>query len=138
MAKAPEAHPAPGIGRRLYRGFTFALIVGMAGAGLSGVPALFLQSIFVGEAQRCIEAIEVAEAGGDVILTCPDEFTNPPVWLPVIMVVGGAALGATGGARLRHSLAGAPSTRLYTCGRTSLAAVLSTDTARRIPRNCRR
>ena len=97
MAKAPEAHPAPGIGRRLYRGFAFALIVGMAGAGLSGVPALFLQSIFVGEAQRCIEAIEVAEAGGDVILTCPDEFTNPPVWLPVIMVVGGAALGATGG-----------------------------------------
>ena len=97
MTNNPEARPAPGIGRRLYRGFAFALIVGLAGAGLSGVPALFIQSIFVGEAQRCIEAIEMAEAGGDVTLTCPDEFTDPPVWLPVIMVVGGAALGAVGG-----------------------------------------
>ena len=97
MTTNPEARPAPGIGRRLYRGFAFALIVGLAGAGLSGVPALFIQSIFVGEAQRCIEAIEMAEAGGDVTLTCPDEFTDPPVWLPVIMVVGGAALGAVGG-----------------------------------------
>ncbi len=97
MTTNPEARPAPGIGRRLYRGFAFALIVGLAGAGLSGVPALFIQSIFVGEAQRCIEAIEMAEAGGDVTLTCPDEFTDPPVWLPVIMVVGGAALGAAGG-----------------------------------------
>ena len=97
MAGAPEAHPAPSIGRRLYRGFAFALIVGLAGAGLSGVPALFLQSVFVGEAQRCIEAIEKAEAGGDVTLTCPDQFINPPVWLPVIMVTGGAALGAVGG-----------------------------------------
>ena len=97
MTSTPEARPAPGIGRRLYRGFAFAIIVGLAGAGLSGVPALFIQSIFVGEAQRCIEAIEMAEAGGDVTLTCPDEFTDPPVWLPVIMVVGGAALGAAGG-----------------------------------------
>ena len=97
MTSTPEARPAPGIGRRLYRGFAFAIIVGLAGAGLSGVPALFIQSIFVGEAQRCIEAIEMAEAGGDVTLTCPDEFTDPPVWLPVIMVAGGAALGAAGG-----------------------------------------
>lgn len=97
MTNNPEARPAPGIGRRLYRGFAFALVVGLAGAGLSGVPALFIQSIFVGEAQRCIEAIEMAEAGADVTLTCPDEFTDPPVWLPVIMVAGGAALGAVGG-----------------------------------------
>ena len=97
MTHAPEARPAPGIGRRLYRGVAFAIIVGLAGAGLSGVPALFLQSVFVGEAQRCIEAIEIAEAGGDVTLTCPDQFTNPPVWLPVVLVAGGAALGAVGG-----------------------------------------
>ena len=97
MTNNPEARPAPSIGRRLYRGFAFALIVGMTGAGLSGIPALFLQSIFVGEAQRCIEAIEKAEAGGDVTLTCLDEFADPPVWLPVIMVAGGAALGAAGG-----------------------------------------
>ena len=97
MTNNPEARPALSIGRRLYRGFAFAVIVGLAGAGLSGVPALFLQSVFVGEAQRCIEAIEKAEAGGDVTLTCPDQFTDPLVWLPVIMVAGGAALGAAGG-----------------------------------------
>lgn len=97
MTTNPEARPAPGIGRRLYRGFAFALIVGLAGAGLSGIPALFIQSIFVGEAQRCIEAIEKAEAGGDVTLTCPDQFVNPPVWLPVFLVGGGAAMGAAGG-----------------------------------------
>lgn len=97
MTQTPEARPVPGIGRRLYRGIAFALIVGLAGAGLSGVPALFLQSIFVGEAQRCIEAIEKAEAGADVTLTCPDLFVDPPVWLPVALVAGGAALGAVGG-----------------------------------------
>lgn len=97
MTEAPEARRAPGIGRRLYRGIAFALIVGLAGAGLSGVPALFLQSVFVAEAQRCIEAIEAAEAGGDVTLTCPDQFTDPPVWLPVIVFAGGGAIGAVGG-----------------------------------------
>ena len=97
MMQAPEGRPAPGIGRRLYRGVAFALIVGLAGAGLSGVPALFIQSVFVAEAQRCIEAIEKAEAGGDVTLTCPDQFTDPPVWLPIAIVAGGGALGAVGG-----------------------------------------
>ena len=97
MAEALEVRPAPGIGRRLYRGVAFAILVGLAGAGLSGVPALFLQSVFVAEAQRCIEAIEVAEAGGDVILTCPDQFTDPPVWLPIALIAGGAAIGTVGG-----------------------------------------
>ncbi len=97
MGDAPDARRTPGIGRRLYRGVAFALIVGLAGAGLSGVPALFLQSVFVAEAQRCIEAIEKAEAGGDVTLTCPDQFVNPPVWLPVVLVGGGAVIGAVGG-----------------------------------------
>ena len=97
MTGTPEARPVPGIGRRLYRGFAFALIVGLAGAGLSGVPALFIQSVFVAEAQRCIEAIETADAGGDVTLTCPDQFTDPPVWLPIALVAGGGALGAAGG-----------------------------------------
>ncbi len=97
MTEAAEARPVPGIGRRLYRGVAFAIIVGLAGAGLSGVPALFLQSVFVAEAQRCIEAIEVAEAGGDVTLTCPDQFADPPVWLPIALVAGGAAIGTIGG-----------------------------------------
>ena len=42
-----------GRGRRLYRAVVFALIVGVVGAGLSVVPGLFVQSIFIGNAQRC-------------------------------------------------------------------------------------
>ena len=97
MAEAPEGASGSRHRAAALSGIAFALIVGLAGAGLSGVPALFLQSVFVGEAQRCIEAIEKAEAGGDVTLTCPDLFVAPPVWLPVIMVAGGAVLGAVGG-----------------------------------------
>lgn len=87
----------PTAGRRLYRALVFALIVGAAGAALGAVPALFVQSIFIGEAQRCIEAIERAEAGADITLTCPDAFTDPPVWIPPVMVAGGAFMGAAGG-----------------------------------------
>lgn len=98
MRQGTEARPADGIGWRLYRGAAFALIAGLAGSGLSGIPALFLQSVFVSEAQRCTEAIERAEAGeGDAALTCSDEFTDPPVWLPVTMLVGGGVMGAVGG-----------------------------------------
>ena len=77
------------LGRRLYRGFAFAVIVGLASAALSAVPALFIQSIFVAEAQRCIEAIEMAAGGGDVELRCIDEFTDPPVWMPLAVVCRG-------------------------------------------------
>ena len=85
------------LGRRLYRGFAFAVIVGLASAALSAVPALFIQSIFVAEAQRCIEAIEMAAGGGDVELRCIDGFTDPPVWMPLAVVAGGAAIGVAGG-----------------------------------------
>ena len=87
----------PTTGRRIYRGLVFALLGGAAGAALGAAPALFVQSIFVGEAQRCVEAIERAEAGADIVLTCPDEFADPPVWIPPVLVVGGAFMGAAGG-----------------------------------------
>ncbi len=92
-----EAPAALTLGRRLYRGLLFAAFVGVAGAGLAAVPALFVQSIFVGEAQRCNEAITQAEAGADIPLNCIDEFRGPPVWLPPAIVFGGVVIGVAGG-----------------------------------------
>ncbi len=85
------------LGRRLYRGLVFGLMVGLAASGLGAIPALFIQSIFVSEAQRCLEAIEQHQAGGDIVLTCPDEFADPPVWLPVLIIAGSASMGIAGG-----------------------------------------
>ena len=96
-ALGASAPPALTLGRRLYRGFLFATFVGVAGAGLAAVPALFVQSIFVGEAQRCNEAIAQAEAGADIPLNCIDEFSDPPVWLPAAIVFGGVVIGVAGG-----------------------------------------
>ena len=79
------------------RGIKFSLIVGIAGLAISAVPALFIQSVFVAEAQRCIEAIEIFEAGGNVSTRCIDEFADPPVWLPPIIVIGGGIIGTLGG-----------------------------------------
>ena len=96
-ALGASAPPAPTLGRRLYRGLLFAAFVGAAGAGLAAVPALFVQSIFVGEAQRCNEAIRQVEAGADIPLNCIDEFRDPPVWLPPAILFGGAVIGIAGG-----------------------------------------
>ncbi len=73
------------------------MFIGAAGAALSAVPALFVQSIFVSEVERCEEAIRRAEAGADIPLNCIDEFRDPPVWLPLAIVAGGSAIGALGG-----------------------------------------
>ena len=97
MADAAGARPAPGIGRRLYRGIVFAIIVGAAGAALGGAPALFLQSLFNEESQRCAEAVRTAAERGVAAPVCGDEFLAPPGWLPLSLLWGGAAVGAIGG-----------------------------------------
>ncbi len=97
MADAPGARPAPGIGRRLHRGIVFALVVGAAGAALGGAPAIFLQSLFNEESQRCAEAVRTANERGDEAPVCGDEFLAPPEWLPLSLLWGGAAVGALGG-----------------------------------------
>ncbi len=94
---APSPSP-PAMGRRLYRGLAFALMVGVAGAAVSSVPGLFLQSVFVGEAQRCIEAQRKDIAvSGEVSTDCAEAIDEAPVWLPVIMIVAGGAVGFAGG-----------------------------------------
>lgn len=83
--------------QRILRSIKFTLIVGFAGLAISAVPALFIQSVFVAEAQRCIEAIEISNAGGDAPTNCIDGFKDPPVWLPPIIILGGGVIGSLGG-----------------------------------------
>ncbi len=82
----------------MYRGLVFALIVGLAGVALSVVPGLFIQSIFIGEAQRCVEAQERDIAiGGEIVTDCADDFVDAPYWLPPTIIIGGGVMGALGG-----------------------------------------
>ena len=98
MSSAGPAPPPSAMGRRLYRGLLFALMVGVAGAAVSSVPGLFLQSLFVGETQRCLEAQRRdAAVGGDVQTDCAEAIAEAPVWLPVVMIVAGGAVGFAGG-----------------------------------------
>ena len=92
-------------------------MVGVVAGAISAVPALFIQSIFVGEAQRCEEAERKDIAvGGEVRTDCAQELTDAPVWLPITLIVGGAAAGVVGGfgygfIRPRSTSAGGPGAR---------------------------
>lgn len=97
MAGAQAGRAAPGVGRRLYRGLAFALLVGVAGAAISGAPALFLQTVFTQESQRCADVAEAALAQGAEPPPCADEFLAPPAWLPLSLLFGGGAVGVAGG-----------------------------------------
>ena len=98
MSSAAPAPSPPAMARRLYRGPVFALMVGVVGAGVSSVPGLFLQSVFVGETQRCLEAQRKDVAvSGEIITNCAEAVADAPVWLPVVMIVAGGAVGFAGG-----------------------------------------
>ena len=97
-APSPPAPPSAAISRRIYRGLAFAVMVGVAGAAVSFVPGLFLQSVFVGETQRCIEAQQKDIAvGGEIVTDCGEALADAPVWLPLVMVAAGGAVGVVGG-----------------------------------------
>jgi hypothetical protein len=97
-----EGGPAPQrpltLGRRLYRGVVFALLVGFVGAGMSVIPALFVQSIFIGNVQRC-EAQQQEDIAiyGEVRTTCAQDLSNEPTWLPPAIIAGGGLMGTLGG-----------------------------------------
>jgi hypothetical protein len=86
------------MGRRIYRAFFFALLVGVVGAGLSVVPALFIQSLFIGNAQRC-EAAQHTDiaATGEIQTDCAENLATTPEWLPPTIVLGGGIFGLLGG-----------------------------------------
>ena len=101
---ASAATPAPGgqpeqtiqMSRRLYRGIAFALLVGVAGALLSAVPSLFVQSVFVVENERCLEA-QQSPVTSQQAQDCAEMLAEAPVWLPLVVLAGGAAIGVIGG-----------------------------------------
>ena len=99
MTPASESGPVQqSVGRRLYRGMAFALMVGVVGAGLAVVPALFVQSIFIGNAQRCEQQQELdIAATGAIETNCAENLDTTPEWLPPSIIVGGGIIGFVGG-----------------------------------------
>jgi hypothetical protein len=97
ISDAP-AKPRLTRGRRLYRGVIFGLMVGVVGAGLSIIPALFVQSIFIGNIQRCEaqQEFDIATTGA-IVTTCEQDLSDQPTWLPPALIAGGGLMGILGG-----------------------------------------
>jgi hypothetical protein len=92
------AKPRPSRGKRVYRGLLFGLMVGVVGAGLSIIPALFVQAIFIGDLQRCEaqQRFDIA-ATGAIVTTCSEDLSDQPVWLPPALIASGGLMGLLGG-----------------------------------------
>lgn len=76
----------------------FGLMIGVVGAGLSIIPALFIQAIFIGNLQRCErqQEFDIAVTGG-IETTCGQDLSDQPEWLPVAVIAGGGVMGLVGG-----------------------------------------
>ena len=96
-AEAPAAARSS-LSRRLRRGLILALLVGFVAAVVSLAPALFIQSVFVGEAQRCDDLQQREQAAlGEIQTTCANDLLETPTWLPGAIIAVGAAIGVSGG-----------------------------------------
>jgi hypothetical protein len=61
-------------------------------------PALFIQSVFLGSAQRCNDQQRFEEAALDEIVTdCEERIGGTPFWFPVLIVAVGGIAGTMGG-----------------------------------------
>lgn len=86
------------LSRRLIRGTFSAIIVGVVATGLTLAPALFIQAVFIGEAQRCEAQMAFERAAEDKVLTtCAEELLDPPLWFPTLIVALSGSLGVAGG-----------------------------------------
>jgi len=95
--RAPKRPLTPG--RRAYRALIFAAIVGVVSAGMSVMPALFVQSIFIGNSQRCEDQQEIDMAAyGEIRTVCAEILNSTPRWLPPTIIAGGGLFGILGGA----------------------------------------
>jgi hypothetical protein len=84
--------------RRTARGITIAILVGFMATGMSIAPALFIQSVFLGSAQRCIDQQEFEEAALDQVeTTCEAQLGGTPFWFPPIIIAVGGTAGVVGG-----------------------------------------
>ena len=97
-AEVPSSPHQRSTGRKIYRSFAFALMVGVVGAGLSVVPGLFIQSIFIGNAQRCEEQQQLdITLTGEIQTDCAENLSTTPEWLPPTIIAGGGLMGFVGG-----------------------------------------
>jgi hypothetical protein len=86
------------LGRRIYRAFFFGVLVGLTGAALAALPALFVQSAFVQDNERCLRQQESDIASfGQVQTDCAELLADTPVWLGWVILSAGAAVGILGG-----------------------------------------
>lgn len=84
--------------RRLFRGLLIALLIGFVGFVMSFIPALFIQSVFIGSEQRCKDLRDFEQAAYERVRTdCAENLTELPTWLPGVILAGGAAMGSCGG-----------------------------------------
>ena len=84
--------------RRTGRGLMMAVLVGAIAAFISVAPALFIQSVFIGSAQRCDDQQLFEEATvGAVQTTCEEELGETPFWFPVLIIAVGGTTGLVGG-----------------------------------------
>lgn len=84
--------------RKAYRGLLFSVLVGLAGVAVAVIPALFIQSVFIGSAQRCQDLINFELAAYDVVSTnCAESLLDIPLWLPYWILIGAGLMGALGG-----------------------------------------
>ena len=84
--------------RRLINGLMFALMVGVMAALVSVIPALFIQTIFISEAERCDQLMRTEAAAFDEVrTTCEEDLGDAPFWFPTVIIWTGASLGALGG-----------------------------------------
>ena len=84
--------------KRLVSSLVLALVAGALATFVSVLPALFIQSVFIGEAQRCEDQIRFEEAAFDETRTqCEEELGGTPFWFPILIIAVGGVLGGIGG-----------------------------------------
>lgn len=72
--------------------------VGLVTTAISLVPAIFIQSVYLGEVQECAGMERMGQAAADEVrLACEQTLAAAPLWLPAAVTVTGGALGVAGG-----------------------------------------
>lgn len=86
------------IPRRLFNGLVFGLLFGIIALGVSIVPGLFIQTVFISEVERCDHLVVFEEAAFDEVrTTCNEDLNEAPFWFPTLIIWTGASLGTIGG-----------------------------------------
>jgi hypothetical protein len=84
--------------KRVLHGIVTAIVVGAVSTGVALAPALFIQAVFIGEAQRCATQVAFEQAANDeVTSTCVEDLTDPPLWFPTLIAGVGGGFGVIGG-----------------------------------------